>query len=758
MDTPFPSTDAELLRSWSAGRCEAAFRQLVGKYLGLVRGLALRRTGNGTLAEEIAQTVFTRLALKAGHIQAEPTLAPWLHHCAWCETTSALRRESTRRRHMHAYADHLQSSPAEPPASLPHAALLYLDEALGTLRGDDQRIVLMRFYEGRGLRDIAGALGKTEAAVRKQGQRALEKMARCLKRRGTAVTATALAAGLGATLSQPAGAASAALISTTAAASVTTGAKLTLLHHVLALMNTKTKTALLTAACMAVPLIWQWERASGMEDRLSQAEKDAAKLKTRAGFGGSGGGRLAGTSRSGPASGGGLAGKPGAGVADWEAALKSQDPLLRSRTLASLMASLTPESAPGVAELFTRLRKEPGGSQYEVEQRHFLRAWGQLDGQAALASCADKDGAPNSSTESLAALAGWAQASPDKARAWLDSLPAGDTRKDLAFGLIDGWSLQDFDAASAFATSEPRSTMRDQIRSLLLQRALASGGVPEAQRWFDAIPGDEHNSIYKQRAFDELVSTMLTRDPSGAARWISSMGRQSFMSGDGIPEVAAGLAASSPGEALRWLEAMGNGEGEAAGKTKQGYTNVMDKWSQKEPQAAAAWLQEHPEHPAYDGMAASLAAGVAAQDGPAGIAWADSIRDPDARAAARDKAAEAMLLARGDDAKADLLAAGYTEDRISKLSNVRSNIEFSVASTDGMGVILEQRALARFLEVQGRNETAAQLKLTADMLSVATVENLTSMGEQTRAATLDSPGYRAAHPNGVSAACASCHK
>lgn len=108
----------------------------------------------------------------------------------------------------------------------------------------------MRFYESRGLRDIASTLGKAEADLRKQGQRALEKLALRLRARGAAVSAAALAAVLGAVLPQPASASGVTLNSSTAAAS---GAKITLLHQVLTLMNTKTKTALITAACMALP-------------------------------------------------------------------------------------------------------------------------------------------------------------------------------------------------------------------------------------------------------------------------------------------------------------------------------------------------------------------------------------------------------------------------------------------------------------------------------------------------------------------------
>lgn len=86
-----PGSDSDLLRAWSRDRCEESFRRLVAKYMGLVRGVALRRSGNPQLADDVAQTGFILTARKAGALNASPTLAPWLHHCAWCGTSSALR-------------------------------------------------------------------------------------------------------------------------------------------------------------------------------------------------------------------------------------------------------------------------------------------------------------------------------------------------------------------------------------------------------------------------------------------------------------------------------------------------------------------------------------------------------------------------------------------------------------------------------------------------------------------------------------------
>ena len=43
-------------------------------------------------------------------------------------------------------------------------------------------------------------------------------------------------------------------------------------------------------------------------------------------------------------------------------------------------------------------------------------------------------------------------------------------------------------AAAAYAASAPRSHERDRFRELLLSRALATGGIDAAQKFFSSIP------------------------------------------------------------------------------------------------------------------------------------------------------------------------------------------------------------------------------------------------------------------------------
>ena len=72
----------DLLTRYRTAASEEAFAELVRRYANLVYSVARRRLSNGTLAEEVTQTVFTRLAKAVPKIKTDGELVAWLHRTA----------------------------------------------------------------------------------------------------------------------------------------------------------------------------------------------------------------------------------------------------------------------------------------------------------------------------------------------------------------------------------------------------------------------------------------------------------------------------------------------------------------------------------------------------------------------------------------------------------------------------------------------------------------------------------------------------
>lgn len=94
-----PGDEMELLRRYAQRRDEAAFAQIVRRYLDLVYSAASRRVGERTLAEDVTQAVFLILSQKAKSIRQGTVLSAWLLTTVRYCSANALKMEARRRKH-----------------------------------------------------------------------------------------------------------------------------------------------------------------------------------------------------------------------------------------------------------------------------------------------------------------------------------------------------------------------------------------------------------------------------------------------------------------------------------------------------------------------------------------------------------------------------------------------------------------------------------------------------------------------------------
>jgi RNA polymerase sigma factor (sigma-70 family) len=120
----------DLLAEFRATRAEAAFSELVRRHTNLVHSIAKRRVVDVTLAQEVTQIVFIRLAKAPPKLDLEAQLLAWLHRTT-VHVSIDLWRSETRRRAREQHAVAMQTDRTEEVAwsELTPA----LDEALAGL-------------------------------------------------------------------------------------------------------------------------------------------------------------------------------------------------------------------------------------------------------------------------------------------------------------------------------------------------------------------------------------------------------------------------------------------------------------------------------------------------------------------------------------------------------------------------------------------------------------------------------------------------
>lgn len=663
------SQDALQLKAWSSDRCERSFRSLVQRHLGMVYALALRRLGNSAQAGEVAQNVFLALAGKAGRLRTDTPLSPWLHRCTMIECADQIRRESRRLDAMKRYFEHVQND--GPPDADPWREIVpHLDQAVDTLAGSDRAVIIMRYYQQLSYNEIGAALGKSSRAAQKQGERALDRICRSLRKRGVVSPAAVLTAGFAAHVKAAADPALASLAAQiTGKAFTSTAASLTLTQTLLStLMNSTTRTALITTAVLAVPLAWKWQQTTSLSQEVAELRQKVQTTGPVAAARSSGSG---GNSKTAPSSIRENGVSPARAGAAWEKALLESDPIERQRKISELIGQLTPQSAPEVLAAFARLKEK--GLSFDSEKMLFLRAWGRLDGAAVMAALKGSADFPPGDSFACAALAGWAGNDIAGARAYVESISDPQRKAELTYGLIDGWASTDFDAAAAYVASAPRSTERDRFRELLLARAFSTGGPEGAQKFFAGIPADEHNQLYRQHAFEDVTRLLMTRDPAMAREWLARQEHAGLIN----PGVLAMAGAGDPQGALNWIDSL---KAVDAKTTSQAASNVVSHWAQTDPTAATAWMNSQTGRADRDALVSAMAKSVGYTETEGAVKWAQTINDPEQRQQTLDSVIRKSMRRDPERAPAELAALGISADEIEE-AQARSPVSGGVIST-----------------------------------------------------------------------------
>jgi RNA polymerase sigma factor (sigma-70 family) len=186
-----PVDDSALLRQFAENHSDEAFAELVTRHVNLVYSVALRQVGHPQNAEEITQAVFIILAKKAAGLRHEKALSSWLFQATRFTAINFVRSE-IRRRQREQEAQ-MQTILNESGGEVWPKIAPLLDDAVAALREKERRAIVLRFYEGRSLREVGLALGASEEAAKKRVGRALEKLRQFFAKRGVDSTTAAIA-------------------------------------------------------------------------------------------------------------------------------------------------------------------------------------------------------------------------------------------------------------------------------------------------------------------------------------------------------------------------------------------------------------------------------------------------------------------------------------------------------------------------------------------------------------------------------------
>lgn len=275
------NNDAELLRRYAVNCSEAAFAELVSRYVNLVYSAALRQlNGDVHLAQDVTQTVFVDLARKAGKLTGYTSVTGWLYTSVRFAAGGA-RRAQQRRAKRESEAQAMNASTYSDPQPDWDRIMPIVDEAMYALPEKDREAILLRFFQGQTFPALGVVLGVNENAARKRVERALERLKEILARRGVGVSSGLLGGALAAHGTSAAPIGLAAAVTQACLLAAASAPILTLsLTQLMAVSKLKIAGTVMIAGFTA-GLIFQANRASQLRSENLALSEKLARLEQR---------------------------------------------------------------------------------------------------------------------------------------------------------------------------------------------------------------------------------------------------------------------------------------------------------------------------------------------------------------------------------------------------------------------------------------------------------------------------------------------
>lgn len=153
---------------------EAAFKQLVGQWQGMVYNTALGILQHTADAEDVAQEVFMQAYESIGSFKGDSQISTWLYRITVTKCLDHLRRKSRKKRWGKVYSLFGQQNELviDPPdfhhpgialANKERASLLF--KAIARLPDSQKAAFVLHKLEGLSSKEIAGALDASVSAV-----------------------------------------------------------------------------------------------------------------------------------------------------------------------------------------------------------------------------------------------------------------------------------------------------------------------------------------------------------------------------------------------------------------------------------------------------------------------------------------------------------------------------------------------------------------------------------------------------------------
>lgn len=263
--------------------------------------------------------------------------------------------------------------------------------------------------------------------------------------------------------------------------------------------------------------------------------------------------------------------------------MDSPSRLQRIQGLLAMLDRLPTEEFAGV---YAELMAMPGADLRGTERSLVLQAWAERDPASAIAHIQENNG---DDFERETVLGTWAAIDPQGAMAWAMTAEDAGQVNNWILGAMRGVADADPELAKTFLESmEPNETRRRALGDM--ERYLTRYGYEYTESWISGIRDEGLRNEASRRMGDELAEL----DPARAAAWNSGIEDRDTRR-DVSEQVADRWARTDLNQAVQWVNSL------PADTQSEAAEGVARHWARQDPVSAGQWLSGLGDNPDLDG-------------------------------------------------------------------------------------------------------------------------------------------------------------
>jgi len=288
----------------------------------------------------------------------------------------------------------------------------------------------------------------------------------------------------------------------------------------------------------------------------------------------------------------------------WESrvsgALAQTDPLQRMTGFLRLLASCDAESIPEVEAAWMKLKAS--GIELPAEEALLDYRLGQLKGAEGLGGHGESPADFAKLPSVRQRFEGWLQADPYAAEAWLDGLPAGKFRDQMALSMIVATSAAGDPEGALERVADLPEHLRQMAGRSMGERIRETGSMESASEILERLGGrsEEGHTPYLKGVLESLLNENSGANGERVTSLLESHLDQAYVDSGALAQVTAGKGRTDPASALDWAVGI---EGKRAdlpqGSLLSAAVGSMDLAGLD---VAEEWALRHPSAPGIDAM------------------------------------------------------------------------------------------------------------------------------------------------------------